>query len=377
MPYRIDLFGVFIFLGIIQAIFLSFFFLSKENRKSQANVFQGLMLIVVACCILEIFVMYTGYIVHAFYLVDFSESLSFLIGPFFYFIVLSLTQGKVKRIQYLHLLPFVIYSFCLIPFLAMPEDAKYNAWVSSYQPGLSFRDFDYPYDADPLSIRKYATQLTLLSIFAYTLIGLLETVKAFKKKKESFWKPITPALFRLRSLALTLLSVALIVLAVKLSNKRDMGDHVFATYIALTIYFTSFSVIINSSFFKQTTVNEAVKYKASSLTPELQLITLKKLEQLMKNEKPFLRPDFSLPDLAHQLNISVHSLSQAINDGLRKSFFEMLAEYRVEEAKRFLIEQPNIKIEEIAEQVGYNSKSSFNTAFKKITGKTPSEFRSV
>ena len=97
----------------------------------------------------------------------------------------------------------------------------------------------------------------------------------------------------------------------------------------------------------------------------------------MKEEKSFLQPDFSLPDLAQKLNVSVHALSQAINEGLGKSFFEMVAVYRIEEAKRFLKEQPNIKIEEIAEQVGYNSKSSFNTAFKKITGKTPSEFRSV
>ena len=156
-----------------------------------------------------------------------------------------------------------------------------------------------------------------------------------------------------------------------------MGDHVFATYIALSIYFTSFSVIINSSFFKQTTLSESTKYKTSLLTPELQLNTLKKLEVLMKEEKPFLQPDFSLPDLAQKLNVSVHALSQAINEGLGKSFFEMVAAYRIEEAKRFLKEQPNIKIEEIAEQVGYNSKSSFNTAFKKITGKTPSEFRSV
>jgi AraC-like DNA-binding protein len=53
----------------------------------------------------------------------------------------------------------------------------------------------------------------------------------------------------------------------------------------------------------------------------------------------------------------------------------MTAEYRVEEAKKLLKEKQNIKVEEIAEQVGYNSKSSFNTAFKKITGLTPSEFR--
>ena len=54
----------------------------------------------------------------------------------------------------------------------------------------------------------------------------------------------------------------------------------------------------------------------------------------------------------------------------------MVAEYRVGEAKKLFKDQPNIKVEEIAEQVGYNSKSSFNTVFKKLTGSTPSEFRS-
>jgi YesN/AraC family two-component response regulator len=95
----------------------------------------------------------------------------------------------------------------------------------------------------------------------------------------------------------------------------------------------------------------------------------------MATQKPFLQPSFSLPDLADQMHVTVHQLSQVINEGLGKSFFEMAAEYRIEEAKTLLKEKSNIKIEEIAEQVGYNSKSSFNTAFKKITGKTPSEWR--
>ena len=95
----------------------------------------------------------------------------------------------------------------------------------------------------------------------------------------------------------------------------------------------------------------------------------------MQEQKPYLKSSFSLPDLAQQLGVSVHALSQALNHGLGKSFFELVAGYRVEEAKRLLIEQPNIKVEEIAEQVGYNSKSSFNTAFKKFTGSTPSAFR--
>lgn len=97
----------------------------------------------------------------------------------------------------------------------------------------------------------------------------------------------------------------------------------------------------------------------------------------MEEDKPFLSADFSLPDLAEKVGTTVHVLSQVINSGLGKSFFEMTAEYRVEEAKSLLIRQKNIKVEEIAEQVGYNSKSSFNTAFKKITGVTPSEFRNA
>lgn len=102
---------------------------------------------------------------------------------------------------------------------------------------------------------------------------------------------------------------------------------------------------------------------------------LDKLKDVMETEKPFLNSGFSLPDLAQRLGVSVHGLSQSINEGLGKNFFEMVAQYRVEEAKQMLKVQRNIKVEEIAEQVGYNSKSSFNTAFKKFTGMTPSEFR--
>jgi len=64
-----------------------------------------------------------------------------------------------------------------------------------------------------------------------------------------------------------------------------------------------------------------------------------------------------------------------IFDGLGKNFFERVDGYLIEEAKRLLIDQPHIKVEEKVEQIGYHSKSSFNTAFKKITDSTPSVFR--
>jgi AraC-like DNA-binding protein len=319
--------------------------------------------------------MYTGYIVHAFYLVDFSESLSLTIGPLFYLMVLSLIHGKVNKWQYLHFIPFVLYSINLAMFLALPEDAKYNAWVCSYRPDLPYKDFTTPYDTSPLGIREHITAITLFSIFVYGVFCVKETIAAFRKKKESFWSPKTTTLKTLRTGTISITTVLLIVLFVKLTNKHDYGDHIFATYVSLTIYFTSFSVMRHSGFFSQAPLAESQKYKSSSVTDEVQQSTLVKLKTVMET-KPFLKSDFSLPDLASEVGVTVHHLSQVINEGLGKNFFEMIAGYRIEEAKRILKESPHLKVEEIAEQVGYNSKSSFNTMFKKITGLTPSEFRS-
>ncbi|NOT74788.1 MAG: AraC family transcriptional regulator [Cyclobacteriaceae bacterium] len=374
--YRIDLWAVFIFLGIVQAMFLSLFFLSKENRKIQSNLFHGFLLIVVACCILEIFLMYTGYIIHCFYLVDFSEPLSLLIGPFTFLMIISLIRGSIRKVDYLHLLPAVLYAFYLIPFLILPEDAKYNSWLGAYHPELSFRDFDYPYDADILGIRNFITEITIASIFIYAILCLVETYKIFRRKKDSFLKPKSSTLRILQWHVFQLFSSVVFIVIVKLNNPDDTGDHIFAGFIAITIYTTSFSVIRNSGFFKPAILLEQQKYKTSSLTEDQSQSILIKLKLVMETEKPFLQPMFSLPDLAQRLSISVHLLSQVINERMERTFFELLAEYRVEEAKRLLKEKMNLKVEEIAEQVGYHSKSSFNTVFKKLTGKTPSEFRS-
>ncbi|MCI0751667.1 MAG: helix-turn-helix domain-containing protein [Flammeovirgaceae bacterium] len=376
MPYRIDLFSIFIFLGIVQALFLSIFFLSKENRQKQFNMFNGFLLISIAACLLEIFLMYTGYIINILHLVDFSEPLALLIGPFFYLYILSLIQGEVKKkTVWMHVAFAIFYTFALIPFLISPIDVKYNAYINAYHPGLPLREWTVSYDPWMFILTEWHTELVLLSLGIYLFLASLIIVQTFRDKKESFGKPQSPVLKSIRNGVLQIASFSILIVIVKIFNKNDTGDHLFAAFAALQVYATSFSVIKRSGFFKQAALAEQTKYKTSSLTADQQNEMIEKLNVLMKIQKPFLKPDFSLTELAQQMNVSVHMLSQAINDGLGKNFFEMTAEYRVEEAKRLLKDQPNIKVEEIAEQVGYNSKSSFNTAFKKITGKTPSEFR--
>ena len=85
----------------------------------------------------------------------------------------------------------------------------------------------------------------------------------------------------------------------------------------------------------------------------------------------------SLSELAKKIGESPHHVSQVINEKLNKSFFELLAQYRVEKAKKIITEDKENKltVEEISEMVGYNSKTAFNNAFRKLSGKTPSEFR--
>jgi AraC-like DNA-binding protein len=378
MPYRIDLFAIFIFLGIVQAVFLSFFFLSGENRKLQPNFFHGVLLLSMAACILEIFLMYSGYIINVLHLVDFSEPISFVIGPAFYLMVYSMIHGKVKKAQYLHFLFALVYLILLLPFLLRSEDYKYNAWIYSFHPELPYRSVIDSADGRMLWVTNHHSIVTFIHLILYGGLGLVEVIKAFRKGKESFWEPVNPVLRKLRSGVIEIAVAAFVLIVIKIFNYHDTGDHMLAAYIAFSIYLTSFTVMRDSGFFKQATLTEPLKkYKGSSLTPEQHQNTLNKLKELLALEKLFCRPDFSLPDLAQRLNVSVHALSQVINEGMGKSFFEMAAEYRVEEAKRLLKEQPHVKVEEIAEQVGYLSKSSFNTAFKKITGRTPSEYRAA
>jgi AraC-like DNA-binding protein len=97
----------------------------------------------------------------------------------------------------------------------------------------------------------------------------------------------------------------------------------------------------------------------------------------MKSKKPYLEPELTLEQLASQLSLKPRILSQAINAILRQNFYDFVNRHRIEEASRLLTNPKDEKITilEVLYEVGFNSKSSFNTLFKKYTGLTPTEFR--
>jgi AraC-like DNA-binding protein len=103
------------------------------------------------------------------------------------------------------------------------------------------------------------------------------------------------------------------------------------------------------------------------------------LISLMVTKKPFLDAELTLVKLAEQMKISSHLLSYLINNGFSENFFQFVNRYRVEEAKKLLNDKNmnHLSLIGIAYEVGFNSKTVFNTTFKKITGLTPTEFKNT
>ena len=97
----------------------------------------------------------------------------------------------------------------------------------------------------------------------------------------------------------------------------------------------------------------------------------------MQKEKLYLHETLSLRTLANRLQLDPNLVSYVLNNIFHKSFYDYVNEFRIEEVKR-KIDDPaysHFKIVEIAYECGFNSKATFNRVFKKLTGKSPSEYK--
>ena len=119
------------------------------------------------------------------------------------------------------------------------------------------------------------------------------------------------------------------------------------------------------------------KYEFSSLCERDIARHKDNLINYLEQEKPYIDPDLQLQNLADHLDIPSYQLSQIINTELQQNFYELINSLRIAEAKHRLIDpaKQHITILAIAYDVGFNSKSTFNTAFKKYTKMTPSQYK--
>ncbi len=150
-----------------------------------------------------------------------------------------------------------------------------------------------------------------------------------------------------------------------------------------SVFTSQQNVVFHSEFHnapkKEMKGDQSIKYKHSGLDVKGSKKIQKELLELMKTGKPYLEKELTLYNLAERLQVQPNHLSQVINSLEGKNFFDFINMYRVEAAKEKILlnHYQNLTLLGIAFESGFNSKASFNRAFKKLTGQTPTEYRKI
>jgi AraC-like DNA-binding protein len=327
---------ILLFLGAAQGFFLAIVLLSTRRANRQANRFLAAILIIFCLNIIIHTISHrpdTYGIPHHEVIITI---IFYLFGPLFYFYVKTLTSGATvgDKKNYLHFLPFFVCVLVTLPLYYFFLDLK-----------------------KPHLILELFAGFVIFHVIFYMAWSVKLLLNHSRNIKESF-----SSLDRIGP---------------------DDWDYVWLL-VSLLMYLIGYMGLRQPEIFaggnmagKSERDETKKKYKKSALTDESAEKYLKKLQQYMQSEKPYLNSNITLPELAHHLSMSVHYLSQVINEKLKQNFFEFINQYRVEEAKKMLVD-PNKKyltIAAIGFEAGFNSNSSFNAVFKKYTALTPSQFR--
>lgn len=377
---HIDIFSVIIFLGVFLGIILSSFFIFKPSPNIKANRCQGLLLLSLSLIFLEQVLNFTGYIVKVLPLTYSTAWLNFLIGPFLYLYVkrsLDLRETKKERINFILPLLYLIYlSFSLV----QSNEFKYNSYISSSHLNLPLLEVNLSIPNDPLKINKYLDLVMALQVLFYIFLSFVKLLKKAADAGTSVFRISDDILRSVRDVILHMCMIILIFIIVKTALHGNAGNYFIGTYVAVFALLTTFRIMNDSTYFDRSASFLDIsigKYRKSSLTESGKMKILNNIINELETNHYFSDNLASLSELARKIGESPHHVSQVINEKLDQSFFELLASYRVEEAKRILLKDKmnKLTVEEISEMVGYNSKTAFNNAFKKLTGKTPSEYR--
>jgi len=367
-----------ILLGVVQGTLLAFTGLIHRERKSRL---KGFLFLSITCIIAEIFLNRTGYMYHMIWLVDFSEPVQYAVAPLAYLIVLSLDPKSSIRKWWLHFIPFILYFLYFLPFyFASPQYKEASYYFIHHL-------VNFPSDGQFEFLMKWGKfrNYQLYACFCQTTIYMVlcfQMLLRFKKQAGLFPEIDQREVSWWILFNIVMGMLVVVVLVVKVSFVRDLGDHIIASFFTFLIYLATIAELtrlgrphIKPENFQAT--DSAKKIIASGISEDRKDEIQRKLVALMEEKRLYRDSLISLSRVAKQAGEPAYVVSQVINEKMGASFFEWIAKYRVEEAKKMLTDPPGkmLTIDQIAEEVGYNSKSAFNKVFKKFTGKTPTEYK--
>ncbi|WP_222984208.1 helix-turn-helix domain-containing protein [Flagellimonas meishanensis] len=327
--------------GMLFALYLLFF----KKKKSQSNVFLGLILIFMAFRIGKSVLLNFGEGLEPIF-IFIGLTFLLLIGPLLRWYVLSMTLPyfKVPKRFLWELVPFVlIFGASLFVTRVWYENSEWVIVV--FSSGLIF---------------------IYLHLALYIGLGWLEYKRAKKEHKKEHRTKSQKAVFRwLKDI---LIGFILIWCTYVLNILDNAVPYVIGPLVySLVIYFLSYKAFQ----LKITDIDGAV-FKENS-----NQFLFTAIDALVVGDKLYLRSEVSLPMLGERLRKSTQQISSAINEYGNRNFNDYINFYRIRDAKAMLLDKENDKytISSIAFDVGFSSLSSFNTAFKKFAGTTPSSFR--
>jgi AraC-like DNA-binding protein len=307
----------------------------------------------------------------------------FLLAPLLYLFFKSSVyiDFKLSKKTLLHLLPFAGIFIFLIPGYFIPVITDPEAdWVK-----LLFETSLYKFTYIAIHVQQFVYYLLIFKmLFKYKRI-ILENYSS-QKLDNYKWLIQLVLIYFINEILSTLKNLIRFNSGVE---AYIIAQNIVSVLAFLIVFWLIIKALLNPKLFSG--VYTDIQLVKSMLRPNAsetkssrvmdaenenkQLIA--KLRVHMKENEPYLNSNLSMYELAKQLHVPVRELSISINHTLNKHFFDFINEYRIKKAM-FLIENSSDEkqtILEILYEVGFNSKSSFNTAFKKYTGMTPTEFK--
>lgn len=356
----------------IQGLFLIFIINSYENNNRKANLVLSILIFLIAFTLLSRVSLYDRDIYNRFPRLSLIQDLVyFLYAPIFFIYIKQLLKipTKAKEVsQWWYFVPFVAQLFVYLIFFFEPLHLFISRAVSRFYPSEIY-----------IIIGGIALLFNIW--FWFKIKHLIKNYLKNIEDTHSYDQDINylNTIMVLKGWCLVLWAIIFVVggygyiTTNSLSNLTlVLVDGIWILF-SLTVFLLGYYAIKQPAIFKIHEVKEEILKTTIDDNELLQL--KKKLTHIMEVDKVFLDPSLSLPELAQKLHTNVHLLSRTINDGFDKNFRDFVNHYRV----MSFIEKVNKEGYKnhtflgIALDVGFNSKSSFNRSFKKITGKTPRE----
>lgn len=367
---KLDLNNILFVIIFFNCIFIAGVSLFLKKGKRMANVlFAAFLLAKTICFSTSFFYLNFDYAVDNFleiFLI--GTSFDLLLGPLMYFYIRSLCYKNFvfKKTHFLHLVPFLLH----LGYLSIIFYSKDIATKKELLQGTI-------YTSTYAFVNGFLIYFSFVVYASYIIREIVFYHKAIKAEYSDFNKAQMKWMAVLISglLAIWLYGIVAFILSrfqIYLNNP-------------ITVYLIPIFIFSNVIFFYGMQYSEVFagieepqsykKYRKTEIPDDKKEELLQKIISYIESEKPYLDPDINISDLAEELAVPSYQISQILNSKLNKNFFEFISYYRIKESMEHLSQANNKTVLEILYEVGFNSKSAFNTAFKKHTGLTPTEFK--